>query len=112
MWIFSEDGFYSVIQRKNKSDLTIRARVKGDLDVLREKYLPALSPTIEWAGSDYRYRAKASHSDFAEAMKKMASGVHYDNYKKRVAAKQGKRREQVYHAVWADLMHLERHIGG
>ncbi len=112
MWLFTDVGFFSVVQKTGEKDLTIRARVRKDLDALRARYLPSLSPTAEWAGSDYRYRAKASHFDFAEAMKKMASDVHYDNFKKRVATKQGKRREQVYHEVWAVTMHLERHIGG
>ena len=112
MWIFSTVGFYSVVQKKGESDLTIRARIRGDLDALRSKYLPSLGSITEWSGSDYRFRAKASHLDFAEAMKKMASDIHYGDFKKRVATKQGKRRWQIYHEIWAITMHLERHVGG
>lgn len=112
MWLFTTVGFYSVVQKKGERDLTIRSRVRGDLDALRSKYLPSLSATVEWAGSDYRFRAKASRLDFAEALGKIGLDIRYADFKRRVAAKQGKKREQVYHAVWSDLMHLERHVGG
>src|SRR5208282_2003323 len=97
MWLVTKYGFFSVVQKTGEKNLTVRARVREDLDALRERYLPSLSPTVERAGSDYRYRAKASHVDFAEAMKKMVLDVSYCNFKDCVAVTQGKKRERIYH---------------
>jgi hypothetical protein len=63
-------GFFSIVRKPddvNSRKLTIRARVKSDLDALREHYLPKLETIAEDAGTDYRYRAKASCDEVANA---------------------------------------------
>jgi len=45
MWLFTNFGFFSVVQKPGDSLLTIRARAAFDLDRLRDEYLPTLSPT-------------------------------------------------------------------
>jgi hypothetical protein len=52
MWLFTNIGFFSAVQKSGTDCLTIRSRVKGDLETLREKYLPELSPTIGHGGTD------------------------------------------------------------
>jgi hypothetical protein len=73
MWIFTTLGFFSIVQKRGTSCLTVRARAKGDLDALRERYLPALAPTSAKGGTDYPWRATVEHADFAEAMKQWSS---------------------------------------
>ncbi|MGO9376216.1 MAG: hypothetical protein ACLQBD_29565 [Syntrophobacteraceae bacterium] len=92
--------------------MTIRTRIRADLDNLREKYLPSLSPTVEWGGCDYRFRAQCSHAEFAQALGEIAKAVHYPNFKNSVKARQGRKRAVVYREVWAALQHLERYLGG
>ena len=106
MWIFTTLGFFSIVQKRGTSCLTVRARANGDLDALRERYLPALAPTSAKGGTDYPWRATAEHADFAEAMKQMVLDVTYDNFKNAVAAKQGRARAGAYHDVWAALLDL------
>lgn len=106
MWIFTTLGFFSIVQKRGTSSLTVRARAKGDLDVLRERYLPALSPTSGKGGTDYPWRATVQHAEFAEAMKQMVLDVSYDNFKNAVAARQGRARASAYHDVWAALLDL------
>ena len=52
MWLFTNFGFFSVVQKTGTKNLTIRARVKADLDTLRNLYLPELGLTRGKAGSD------------------------------------------------------------
>ena len=106
MWLITNSGFYSVVQKPGNPNLTIRSRVKEDLDRLRDGYLPSLGETIEGAGTDYRYRATASHEAVAEAMSRMAMDIDYSNFKDSVAEEQGHARAGVYHDVWAALMQL------
>lgn len=57
MWIVSTLGFFSIVQKpedKASGTLTVRARVRSDLDALREAVLPALGPIGTSATTDYR----------------------------------------------------------
>ncbi|MGY2253445.1 MULTISPECIES: hypothetical protein [Pseudomonas] len=40
MWLFTNFGFFSVVQKDASDDLTIRSRTKSDLDRLRNHYRP------------------------------------------------------------------------
>ena len=51
MWTMTPIGFYSAVRKPGDSFLTIRARASGDLDALRARYLPALSPTRAGGGT-------------------------------------------------------------
>lgn len=107
MWIFTPIGFFSVVQKPGQSVLTVRARVAGDLDRLREAYLPELSATICQGGTDYPFRATISHGDFARGLTKIAGDIRYGNFKEEVARTMGREREAVYHKVWSVLAELE-----
>jgi hypothetical protein len=100
MWIFTPIGFFSIVQKRGDSDLTIRSRVASDLVSLREQFLPSLSPIIATPDADYAFRAKASHRDFAESLASMAASVDYHNFKYEVGRKQGGERAEVYSKVW------------
>ena len=103
MWIFTNVGFFSAVQKPGTDFLTIRARVRDDLDALREKYLPELSPTIDHAGTDYPWRATVPHKAFAAALSQLVMDIDYSNYKNEVAARQGNERAHRYGRVWAAL---------
>ena len=106
MWLITNFGFYSVVQKPGDTDLTIRGRVGEDLEQLRDRYLPSLGETVEGAGTDYRYRATASHEAVAEALSRIAMDIDYSNFKDSVAKEQGYDRSGVYHEVWSALMGL------
>lgn len=110
MWLLTNFGFFSVVQKPGdaeKQSLTVRARVKADLESLRQKYIPNMGPIQANSGSDYKYRASISRSDFAIAALKIALDIDYSNFKDSVAANQGKARAGVYHEVWHQLLKLQ-----
>jgi hypothetical protein len=107
MWIFTNIGFFSAVQKPGTDFLTVRARVKQDLDNLREKYLPQLSATQAKGGIDYPWRATVSHADFAAALGKIAMDIDYSNYKNEVTARQGKARASRYGKVWHALYDMQ-----
>src|SRR5262249_11648333 len=50
MWLMTPLGFFSIVCKpddKGRGTLTIRARVKSDLEALRREFLPALGPIVE-----------------------------------------------------------------
>ena len=103
MWLFTPIGFFSIVQKRGDTHLTVRARVKGDLDSLRAQYLPELAPTLGKAGTDYPWRATVSHEALAACAAQMVMAINYPNFKNEVAAKQGKARSARYGEVWQAL---------
>lgn len=110
MWVLTNFGFFSVVQKpgdKAAGLITVRSRVRADLENLRAGYLPDMGIIEEDAGTDYRYRARVPHQSFARAAKKIALDVDYSNFKNSVAAQQGHKRAHIYHKVWDTLYNLE-----
>ena len=103
MWLLTTFGFFSVVQKRGTKQLTVRARVRSDLDRLRTRYLPSLTATRTTPHNDYRYRATVGHGDLASAMGKIVGDITYDNFKSEVEAAQGHRRELAYAEVWEVL---------
>jgi len=57
MWLITTLGFFSIVCKpgdKKQGMLTVRSRVKSDLEELRKNYLPGLGTIVEGAGTDYR----------------------------------------------------------
>jgi hypothetical protein len=108
MWLITTTGFYSIVQKSGEKDLTIRARVRKDLEALRDKYLPDLGEIARNDNTDYRYRAKVSPADLAKAAAQMVRNINYDNFKNTVVKVQGHRRSHVYSNVWEGLLVLEK----
>jgi hypothetical protein len=107
MWLLTNFGFFSIVQKEGEEQLTIRSRALEDLETLRQKYLPELCEVFEGAGTDYRYRARTSHESFAEALKKIALDIHYSNFKNSVAKEQGHGRAGIYGQVWKTLWRID-----
>ena len=107
MWLFTPIGFFSAVRKPGEHLLTVRARSPGDLENLRDTYMPELSPTQEHGGTDYPYRARISPSAFGLGLMAVADDLTYSNFKNEVAARQGHTRAHVYGKVWQDLLKLE-----
>jgi len=105
MWLFTTIGFFSIVDNQDSGpdEVTVRARVREDLDAMREKFMPELTETLALPGRDYQYRAYISKADFAVGMARVASAVSYDNFKSEVGQKQGHGRASVYSRVWSVL---------
>ena len=117
MWLFTTIGFFSVVEKPidgantDAPMLAVRSRVPGDLEALRDRYMPELSEPIATPRADYKFRAAISHTDFARGLARLAEDIHYDNFKTAVGKAQGYEREHVYHGVWSAAMQLE-HLKG
>lgn len=106
MWLFTDDGFYSIVHKPGDQELTVRARVKSDLERLKTRYLPGLSDIVETENADYRFRAKVSHAAFAHALYSIGLHIDYSNFKSTVAKEQGIDRAKIYGHIWADTIAL------
>jgi hypothetical protein len=111
MWIITNFGFFSIVEKPHdrvSQTVTIRSRVKKDLQNLQERYLPQMGPIQEGVGTDYRYRTTTSKSEFANALLQIGLNIDYDNFKDSVFENQGRKRQTLYHRVWTVLDELQQ----
>lgn len=110
MWLITPTGFYSIVEKpedKAGNTLTVRARIRADLESLREHFLPGMGEITESKSTDYRFRAVAPRAEVASAMAKLIEGLSYSNFKNEVAKQQGYTRAHLYHDVWDVLYRLQ-----
>ncbi|MFW6086420.1 MAG: hypothetical protein ACODAG_04385 [Myxococcota bacterium] len=108
MWLQTTFGFFSIVQKPGEAGLTVRGRARGDLEQLRERYLGDLGEIRQGEGTDYRYRASASHAAVAEAVQRMVLDIDYGNFKSEVERRAGHERAEVYSKVWKALLTIQR----
>jgi len=110
MWLVSATGFFSIVEKpwdRDGKTLTVRARTREDLELLRDRYLPTMGPINEDPGADYRFRAQAPHEAVAVAAAALVRGIDYHNFKAEVARVQGHDRAATYHEVWEVMRRLQ-----
>lgn len=111
MWLITPVGFFSMVRKPTDTKtqtLTVRARVRSDLEALKAQYLPELGEIQDCAANDYRFRAVASQAAVAQAMARLVQDLDYSNFKDEVARRQGRSRSDLYHDVWSVLCRLQK----
>lgn len=104
MWVMFNDAFLSIVDKDAAyhggsgpcgQHLTVRARVRGDI----EKVFPA-AMVKEGGGTDYAFRAIIHREVVAQALADRVMGLGYSNFKGSVADKD---RHDTYMKIW-DVM--------
>lgn len=113
MWMMTTRGFYSAVQKREDRApgmVTVRARSKKDLDNLSD-LLPGVKPyAVKF--SDYPWRIRIPHSDWARVCAVLALEIDYSNFKDEVKIRQGAARAGVYGRIWGVLLALEERKRG
>jgi len=105
MWIYTADGFYSVV-RKGRA-LMVRSRVEGDLEKLFPEALhDRIKRTPE---ADYLFRIAVDRRTFEAAMVKAMRGIDYPNFKDAVHEKD-EGRCSFYTRVWAVMFEMQNSL--
>lgn len=112
MWLFTPEGFYSVVNAEEFGHpLQVRARCDDDLDRLRSSFFPTLGENVLLPGRDCPVRAFTTHEGFAECLSKIAMAIDYDNFKSTVAARHTSERAHLYGYVWSNCRKIEQGNG-
>lgn len=102
MWLFTKDGFFSVVHDKycNDDEVMIRARQKSDLKNLFEIFCEGEILTINH--TDYRYRMKVNKIIWQQYLANYVQDMSYNNIKNTVPY-EDIMRSYAYHDVWSVL---------
>lgn len=108
MWLFTKDGFYSVVHDDycNKGELMIRARVIDDLERLLGKLELSDADILIINNADYRYRLKLTNEQWAAYVAAEVAGIDYDNFKNTLPARE-QRRAAAYMKCWEAMYLLQ-----
>ena len=113
MWLFTPEGFYSVVTADEFGhQLQVRARSDDDLNRLRTSFFPTLGENIHMTGRDYPVRAFTTHEDLAECLSNIAMAIDYDNFKSTVAIRHSTERAHIYGDVWSDCRKIKQSPAG
>ena len=83
MWLFTIDGFFSIVQDKYcaSDEVMVRARCKEDLINLLNRIGLAKSEILEINYADYRFRVKLKKKNLANAVSETIMQINYPNFK-------------------------------
>ena len=110
MWLLTTFGFFSLVEKSEDRDggmITVRARVRGDIEALRAKYLPEMTEIQGTPERDYAWRSRVRKSDLAAALGRIAMDIDYSHTRTAVAQRMGYAREQIYYDVAEVLSALQ-----
>lgn len=100
MWIFLNDGFFSIVEDKiNPAHLVVRARKSGDLE--RVFNTPPKN-IIKLPHRDYMYRTYMARHDVSEILAKRILDINYPNFKDSISHDEADRKH-AYSGVWGEM---------
>ena len=112
MWLFTKDGFYSVVEhRDDVGCVLVRCRTKADAQALVEWAVTVRNadPDIEEdPTADYRWRVKMVRADFAAYARERVMTIDYDTSVKTAIDKGEPARHAALMKVWNALYELQR----
>lgn len=108
MWIFTVDGFYSVVQHNKNSDMVqIRARRRDDLERLSVATGVDSADIIKIDDADYRWRLNVHREDFADYTSRAVYNIRYETNVKGTLSRNDKKRKSAMMDVWRAMYKLQ-----
>ena len=99
MWIMMNDSFLSIVASDRDDMLLVRARAKGDIEVV----FPNAKVEVR-SKSDYRFRAILERGDVLKAVAVRINQIDYGNFKSSVPEND---RHDAYLRCWSAMMNFQ-----
>lgn len=106
MWVFTNIGFFSVVEvNGDHKRVVVRARAKDHLEKLRKLGGHKLMPIREDEGTDYSFRVYMEKEQWKELLGKLVDGINYTNFRDSV-------KDGLYHdsllEVWSVMLMYQK----
>ena len=110
MWVFTLDGFFSVVQKGwDKDTETVQVRGRNRVDLERfVKRINIRDKVIETPKGDYPFRVVTTRQVWGKYLENIAGTIAYDNFKQEVEVQDGSNCADIYLRVWSELRKLEK----
>ena len=104
MWVFTQDGFISVVDNNQvPGKLTVRARDRESLQLLADITEQKI---VELPNRDYEYRVYVTREEFTSFMASHIDHLDYGNFKNRIWATRGDTYHDACSDVWAAMLQV------
>jgi len=105
MWLFTKDGFYSVVKNKycGPDEVAVRARTNDDILNFCLATKTPTKRTIRTPEADYLFRVHVSREVFTNYVHECADQIDYPNFKNKAIAPGDHARSDAYHKCWEAL---------
>lgn len=105
MWICSQLGFYSIVQKDGAWH--VRARSLHDLNNLVRA--AGLKVQVQrWPAADYRFRVLIQAESLGKVFSALEKSINYPNFKSRVAElPQQRAKVEAYTRLWGDMYGIQ-----
>ena len=112
MWLCTQFGFYSIVQKK-PGEFHVRARMKKDIENLcRACARAGIWKIHRSTPADYRWRLVIGDDDLALVMSTLSDSINYPNFKGRIHALADQRGKcNAYAGLWSALHRLQEAVG-
>jgi len=110
MWIFSKDGFFSVVQKphqKSTDMITVRSRDNKDLLNFMKTVGLEADCLLTTPHADYECRVDIPKLLWAGYLAKCAEEINYDNFKHMIEESDPER-AHIYLGVWSAMLKLSK----
>jgi hypothetical protein len=122
MWHFTKYGFFSAVCARqgdgrhgrpvDPDRIMVRARVRGHLEALKERFAELLADCEikAFPGSDYAFRIFVDKAVWSQVLVGLNEELDYDNFKSEVARFQGRAGAAYEHSlreVWSVMHRLQ-----
>lgn len=109
MWLFTNRGFFSVVQHNDYPDMVIvRARAEQDIREFRAIAKGLCGVDVEHSVTplnDYRFRVVVGKSVFKHVAAYLADNINYGNFKAEI---KDDRRHHAYMDVWLAMIRFQK----
>lgn len=105
MWVFTIDGFYSVVQyTPDPTKVLVRARSYKDAQVIHDRVGVPVQTTPH---ADYGWRLVVPREDWAQYLAQSTFELDYPNFKDAIHRQHGWQRASLYSDVWQTMLGLQ-----
>lgn len=103
MWVFTQDGFISAVEdkQKNNGTIVVRSRDRQSLELISTLTGAEIHPS---PGRDYPYRVFVTREQFAEFLTSNVYALDYGNFKDRVWDARGDVWHDAAGSVWSEML--------
>lgn len=102
MWVFSQVGFLSIVQKGGEGEYQVRSRERSDLANICELIQMPLARIMTTPSGDYGFRLIVDAIELAHIFDALPGTIDYPNYKNAVAQNKNQRKKLgALHEIWA-----------
>lgn len=107
MWVFTESGFISIVNKGERGKLMVRARDRRSLEAVCDRLDLPRTSIYNKEPSDYGFRIQITPAQLSRYLELTVGRIDYSNFKDRVTETRGDAWHDALMSVWSAMYALQ-----